>query len=339
MKKDVVSIITPCYNGEKFLNTFLDSVLNQTYKYIEFIIINDGSKDKSEEIILGYKELFEKKGYIFKYIYQENAGQAAAVNKGLKIFEGEYLMWVDSDDILKNNNVDEKVKFLKANKQYGMVMCKTEVVNETDLSKRINILERKPKKYKKDNLFESLIMGINVYFPPGGYMVTTKAFLEAIPSRDIYESRIGQNWQLLLPISYKNKCGYLNEILFTYVVRKGSHSRIKKQEEDLIERTLGEEDVLNVTINSIDMSQSEKNKYLKIAKDKYERERLRLYYRFNDIENIKKQYMKMKKENSLITIKERVIYLSTKGNIQKKICKILYIFAKVLEVIEQKIKY
>lgn len=205
MKKNLVSIITPCYNGEKFLKTFLDSVLNQTYKYIEFIIINDGSNDRSEEIILKYKELFEKKGYIFKYIYQKNAGQASAVNKGLKVFEGEYLMWVDSDDILKNNNVEEKINFLKTNKQYGMVMCKTEVVDETDLNKRIGILERKPKRYKKDNFFESLIMGINVYFPPGGYMVTAKAFLEAIPSRDIYESRIGQNWQLLLPISYKNK--------------------------------------------------------------------------------------------------------------------------------------
>lgn len=123
------------------------------------------------------------------------------------------------------------------------------------------------------------------------------------------------------------------------MVRKGSHSRIKKNEEDLIKRTLGEEEVLNVTINSIDMPQPEKNKYLKIAKNKYERERLRLYYRFNDIEKIKKQYRKMKEEKALITTKERVIYLSTKGNIQKNICKILYILAKVLEVIEQKIKY
>lgn len=339
MKEDVVSIISPCYNGERFLKTFLDSVLNQTYKNIEFIIINDGSTDKSEEIILKYKECFEKKGYIFKYIRQENAGQAAAVNKGLKIFSGQYLMWVDSDDILKNNNVEEKVMFLKENKEYGMVMCRTEVVDENDLNKRIKILERKPKKCKKDNLFEALIMGINVYFPPGGYMVTTKAFLEAIPSRDIYQTRIGQNWQLLLPLSYKNKCGYLNKILFTYVVRKGSHSRIEKQEEDLIKRTLGEEDVLKVTISSIDMLQEEKNKYLKIAKNKYERERLRLYYRFNNVEKIKTQYKKMKEENTLITLKERVIYWSTKGNLQKKICKILYIFAKILELAKQKIKY
>ena len=73
--KPLVSIITPCYNGESYITCFLDSILYQTYPNIELWIVNDGSKDKTEEIILSYKSKFDDKGYKLNYIYQENAGQ------------------------------------------------------------------------------------------------------------------------------------------------------------------------------------------------------------------------------------------------------------------------
>ena len=62
--KPLVSVITPCYNGEKFLHRFLDSVLNQTYTNVEFIFINDGSFDKTEEIVFSYKERLKSKGIV-----------------------------------------------------------------------------------------------------------------------------------------------------------------------------------------------------------------------------------------------------------------------------------
>ena len=124
MSKPLVSIITPCYNGEKYICNFLDSVLLQTYPSIELILIDDGSTDETKSIIESKKCSFEEKGYKLVYLYQENRGQAAAVNLGLKIFNGEFLMWVDSDDILYEDNISKKVQFLEGNPDCGFVLCK-----------------------------------------------------------------------------------------------------------------------------------------------------------------------------------------------------------------------
>ena len=106
MNKKLVSIISPCYNGEAFASRFFENILEQTYPKIELIFINDGSSDRTEEIAKSYEEKFKQKGYELIYIYQENAGQAAAVNKGLKLFQGDYFMRTDSDDLLDKNNIE-----------------------------------------------------------------------------------------------------------------------------------------------------------------------------------------------------------------------------------------
>jgi len=108
--KPLVSLISPCYNGESYITRFLDSILNQTYPNLELLIINDGSTDRTEEIILNYESDFILKGYTLIYIYQDNAGQSAAINKALPIFKGKYLSWVDSDDYLPVDAIEKKGK-------------------------------------------------------------------------------------------------------------------------------------------------------------------------------------------------------------------------------------
>ncbi len=223
-----VSIITPCFNGEDFAERFFENILEQTYKNIELIFINDGSSDKTEEIAKRYIEKFEQQGRELIYIYQENSGQAEALNKGLAVFSGEYLMWTDSDDILDKDNVRKKVEFLETNTDCGFVMCYAKVVSESDLNKRIDIL-RRIQPAGEDNFFKDIILEKNVVFTPGVYMVRRDAVLKAIPSRHILNSRVGQNWQMLMPISYNYKCGYLKEELFSYVIREDSHSRQEKK--------------------------------------------------------------------------------------------------------------
>ena len=222
MIKGLVSIISPCYNGEQYVSRFLESILLQTYKDIELIIINDGSTDKTEDIILSYKRKFENVGIKFKYIYQENKGQAEAINQGLKIFDGEFLTWPDSDDTLHPDSIKKKVEFLNNNLQYGFVRTTANII-DSETGKIIGALEPK-KKIIKDNLFEDFIFENDVWFAPGCYMVRTEAFFKSNPSRTIYNSRGGQNWQMLLPISYKYKCGFMNKKLYNYYVRKDSHS-------------------------------------------------------------------------------------------------------------------
>ena len=86
MKKSLVSIVTPCYNGELYLDRFFQSVLNQTYPALELVFVNDGSTDGTEAVVDRYRPLFQKRGIRFIYEYQENQGQAAALNRGLKLF-------------------------------------------------------------------------------------------------------------------------------------------------------------------------------------------------------------------------------------------------------------
>lgn len=95
----MISVIIPVYNGEKYINRCLDSVLNNNFKDFEIIIINDGSKDNSETII---KEYCDKYNFIH-YYYQENAGVSAARNKGIDLAKGEYVCFIDIDDAIDSN--------------------------------------------------------------------------------------------------------------------------------------------------------------------------------------------------------------------------------------------
>ena len=92
----LVSIIIPIYNLENYIEYCLNSVVNQTYKELEILCVDDGSTDKSAEII----KRFASSDSRIKYFYQDNAGVSAARNKGLDEATGEYVMFVDGDDYL-----------------------------------------------------------------------------------------------------------------------------------------------------------------------------------------------------------------------------------------------
>ena len=87
MQKGLVSIITPCYNTGDILHRLLDSILSQDYPHVEMYAINDGSNDNTEDVIKGHIPKFQEKGYELHYVYQENSGQSAALNNGLKLIK------------------------------------------------------------------------------------------------------------------------------------------------------------------------------------------------------------------------------------------------------------
>ena len=108
----MVSVIVPIYNSAEFLNECLLSVSCQSHGDIEVICVDDGSKDGSARIC---KEWSEKDSR-FHFYFQENSGVCAARNKGLKVAKGEYLCFVDSDDILHQDFIKELVKRIDSNK-------------------------------------------------------------------------------------------------------------------------------------------------------------------------------------------------------------------------------
>lgn len=304
MSEKLVSIITPCYNGEKFIRRYLNSVLEQTYSNIEFIFINDGSTDKTEEIVFSYTDSFKKKGINFIYIYQKNSGQSSAINKGLKIFKGDYLTWPDSDDILDKNNIKHKVEYLEKHLDVDILICKTRMLDSEDLSKEIGMYSRIPPK-ENDNLFMDLILEKNVYFAPGAYMLRSNTFLNLNPQRHIYDEWAGQNYQLLLPISYYGKCGYLDEYLYYYLVRSDSHSRKDTEFEKLLSTIYAHEKLLKTVVK--EMNLKEEKQLFQIIELKYIQRRLDLAYKFKNKRIGKEQYDALKKYNSL-SLKDKIMY-------------------------------
>ena len=80
MRSKYISILIPTYNNKDYISNLLNSILEQTYKSVEIIIIDDGSTDSTQEVVLQYEKKYEEKGYILKYIWQENQGQSVAIN-------------------------------------------------------------------------------------------------------------------------------------------------------------------------------------------------------------------------------------------------------------------
>ena len=124
MKK--VSVIIPVYNVENYLRKCLNSLVNQTLKDIEIIVVNDGTLDNSQEIIDEYVKKYPKK---VVSIIQENGGQGAARNTGLLHAKGEYIGYVDSDDYVEENMYEELYKKAKE-EDSDIVICGNNVVKE-----------------------------------------------------------------------------------------------------------------------------------------------------------------------------------------------------------------
>lgn len=266
MINELVSVISPVYNGEKYIVNFLESVLSQTYSNIELIIVDDGSTDNTETVVDDYRIKFAEKKYELKYIRQsENQGQATAINVGLQLFHGIYVMWMDSDDILYPNAIQEKVDFLRENKELDYVINKGEIVSVNDLEKQIGVLER-TKPMGEDNLFQDLLEEKNVVFVPASILVRAQSLRNAVPDLHIFESREGQNWQLMLPLAYTCKYGYLNKILFKYVVHDNSHSHMKRGFDEEFRRRENFNILQRETINKIPgMSDDEKKHWFDLS--------------------------------------------------------------------------
>lgn len=105
MMNKLISIIMPVYNAEKYLNRSIKSIMNQTYNNIEIILVNDGSTDNSLEICTSYQEKDKR----IKLINQENKGVSFARNKGIDEATGDYIMFIDSDDYIEKNMIEDMV--------------------------------------------------------------------------------------------------------------------------------------------------------------------------------------------------------------------------------------
>lgn len=203
-----VSVIVPVYNTEKYLEKCLESIVNQTYKDIEIIIINDGSTDNSSKIINKYVDKYSN------IVYKEitNHGQGYARNLGIKLSSGDYIMFLDSDDYV---DVDIISKMINKIGTCDVVVCDIYKVIGNELVNFKNYYN-----YFKDN--------INLMLSHPG------------PVAKLYKKEVIKNVSFLENVYYEdlsftpvislnvNKVCYINEYLYYYVIHANS-TMLKKE--------------------------------------------------------------------------------------------------------------
>jgi len=151
IEEKLVSIITPAFNCEKYIGYTIDSVLRQTYKNWEMIIVDDNSKDNTADVINGYLVNDNRIRY---YKLDENSGAAVARNKAVEMASGEFLAFLDSDDIWYSNKLSQQIEFMVKNNynftftSYDKIDESGELLNHTvqaDVKKNYNdILKNNP---------------------------------------------------------------------------------------------------------------------------------------------------------------------------------------------------
>lgn len=320
MDKPLVSVVTPCYNGAPYLEDYFESLLNQTYENLEMIFVNDGSKDDTEKIALEYKKRFEEKAIPFKYLYQDNCGQANAVNNGFKYVKGKYLIWPDSDDVLQKDSVKKRVEFLEAHPNYDIVRTNGYFFDD-ETGKKIRRLDNKESRFNED-IFEDLIFERT--FCNCCYMIRFSAFKQIYPDLRIPESNAGQNWQILIPICGKSLCGYIDKDMYYVREHSDSHSRSKRNIEQRIKRL---NELKRLLLLGIDKSGRSDRNYGRIVEIKYYRLFYFEYIKSKDKENSKK-YMKLLKMNNELSFDDYLYYAKEFQPIRFRFLKYLAIFIK-----------
>ncbi len=183
MKNPKVSVIMPVYNSEKYLDKALESILSQSFKDYELIIIDDGSNDGTNEIISRIKDKRTK-----VITNKKNLGVAKSLNIGLKRAKGEYTARCDSDDINDKDRFKIQVNFLDKNKDYVLVGSSFEIIDEKGRKIGETMLPETDEEIKRKILIRNPILHPSVIYrrkvalKVGGY----REFLNGVEDYDLF---------------------------------------------------------------------------------------------------------------------------------------------------------
>lgn len=210
--KDLVSVITPVYNAEKFLEKTLKSIINQTYKNIEIVLVDDCSKDSSAEII---RRFMSDQLHIVYHLQDMNRGAGAARNKALELARGQYVAFLDSDDVWMPQKIEQQIALMKE-KKTGFSYAAIEMIDENgkQIKSKRNITEICDYKY----LLRNTIIATST-------VVIDRTLLGdfLMPLR-----RGGQDYATWLMLLRNGEIAYgINEALCQYRIASGSLSSNK----------------------------------------------------------------------------------------------------------------
>jgi len=229
-----ISIITPVYNCQSYIGEAIKSVLSQTYDDWELIIVDDGSTDNTPEVVSIYQDEII-------YLRQSNSGEGAARNAGLSIAKGDYLLFLDADDLLLPNNLETLSTFLDTHNQYGAVYSDGYCC---DQDKRIiqSMSSRRPANYS-GNILEKIVLSCLIA-PMHCAMIRTgivnKYKLQFDP-----QMNYGVDWAFWIQLAAHTKIGYVDETTCLYRIHGNNMTSTTNQIKRFESITLNRYKIMN----------------------------------------------------------------------------------------------
>ncbi|HPL98337.1 MAG TPA: glycosyltransferase [Bacillota bacterium] len=236
----MVSVIIPVYNNEKYLKQAICSVLNQTCKDLEIIVVDDGSTDNSSKIAREFKQV--------KYLRQDNSGPSSARNKGMAVSKGDYIAFLDSDDLYEAHKIETQVRVFEQHMDADIVYNDC-IVADKNL-KQINTI-RSEGIYENEKDFLCMLLFRQIIPIPPSIMLRRRCFEEGCLYDEGYKN--AEDYEYIIRLAQRYKFKYIPEPLYIYRRHEGNltnaHSLQQKKEIEVI-RKLGHERIKEIVEGS-----------------------------------------------------------------------------------------
>ncbi len=208
-----ISVVIPTYNRANLIERSIRSVLNQTYKNLEVIVVDDGSTDNTEEVVRSIQD--ER----IIYYKQENGGAGMARNTGVSLAGADYVAFHDSDDVFRPEKLEKQMAYMEAHPEYSMVYCNYEHHSTEGVS---NIVPRgfNPIGPLEGDMFFTILINNTIGAPT---MLFKKACFEEVGGFDT-SLRCLEDWEFALRFAECFYIGFLDEVLMDAYQQQGGVS-------------------------------------------------------------------------------------------------------------------
>lgn len=210
----LVSVLMPVYNSDKYVKQAIDSILQQSYKEFELIIVNDGSKDNSLSIIKSYND------QRIKLISNpENKGLIYCLNFGITQCKGKYIARMDADDISLPERLQEQVKYMELNPNVGVCGC--------DYIQFKNATEKRHKAdVDYDTILSYMIFNCSIVHPS---LIIRKSVLESLDTVFNMDFKHAEDYELWSRLIFETKFSAVSKVLFKYRLHEQQVTEVNKQ--------------------------------------------------------------------------------------------------------------
>lgn len=236
MEKPKISVVIPVYNMEKYLNRCLDTIINQTFRELEIILVDDGSKDSSGNMCDYYQSIDKR----IKVIHKKNAGLGYARNSGLEIATGEYISFIDSDDYVKTDMYEKLYNHIKNENADTCIFGYQRMLGDIIQFTRIGSLKGT---FSEDNVFNKIFLNVLCSEPtsPEDYLILWQSSCMSLYSMDIirkynilYPSErefISEDVLFNTDYFIRSKCvTILNEAFYCYCLNETSLTKVYRKD-------------------------------------------------------------------------------------------------------------